>query len=327
MRAIVTGSAGFLGSHLVEILLDKEWEVVGIDNLFRGRVENMRDGEKFRFYELDICHEGEKLSEIIAGFRPTAIFHYGAINGTEYFYDSPWKVLENNAKLTISLIDAIVNSGYFPEKFLYASSSEVYGEFPDEIPTDENAISRLDIHSIRDSYASSKSIGDFLVKLFCESKGIQWTILRIFNAYGPKMDSSKFGQVVPEFIRRALSKEEFTIIGDGSQTRSFCYVGDHVRMVSDIAEIKDSQGVFNIGNQDEISMIELAETIHQLVGRKFEPNHLPPRENDPPRRVPNCEKVYSICGPCQYSLEEGLKETIEWFEKKNSEESSDGADG
>jgi len=326
MKAMVTGAAGFLGSHLVNSLLENGWEVVGIDNLFRGKKENIEKRPGMEFFEIDICDDKGQLSEIIGKFRPKVIFHYGAINGTEYYYDAPWKVLENNTKSTIALIDAISNSGHVPKKFLYASSSEVYGEFPDKIPTDENAISRLDIHSVRDSYASSKSIGDFLVKLFCESKGVKWTILRIFNAYGPKMDSSKFGQVVPEFIIRALSDEEFTIIGDGAQTRSFCYVGDHVRMVSKIASVENSQGVFNIGNQKEISMLELAETIHRLVGKEFSPRHLPPRENDPPRRVPDCEKAYSICGPCEFSLEEGLSETIEWYKMKSSKQDIAGAD-
>ena len=313
MKALISGIAGFLGSHLADECTKRGWEIVGVDNFFRGKRENLDMNPGVKIIEIDISNELGEFSRIIRQEKPDVIFHYGAINGTEYFYESPWEVIENNTSATLNLLKAIGESGFCPKKVLYASSSEVYGEFPDEIPTSEDAISRLDIHSVRDSYASSKSIGDFLVRNFCESKGIGWTILRIFNCYGPRMDSSRFGQVVPEFIARALGDGEFTIIGDGMQTRSFCYVRDHVEMVADLAERNEINGVFNIGNDEEVTMLQLARLIHNEIGKSFEPVFLPPRVNDPPRRVPDCSRIREVTGREMMSLEEGISETVGWY--------------
>lgn len=313
MRCMVTGAAGFLGSHLCDAALEREWHVIGVDNLFRGRSENIPEHANFEFEALDLTTDIEGLVRLIESSQPDIILHYGAINGTEYFYDRPWKVLDTNVGATIGLLRAIEQSRHKPQRVAYASSSEVYGEIPDRIPTDELALMRLDIHSIRDSYAAAKAIGDFYVRMFCEDNKIDWTILRIFNAYGPRMDSSKFGQVVPEFIARALSDESFTIIGDGMQTRSFCHVDDHVRMVLDLVVHEQGAGVFNIGNDEETTMLKLASTIHEVLDLPFEVEHLPPRQHDPLRRVPDCSKTWALTGSCQVDLRTGLTMTAEWY--------------
>ncbi len=313
MRVLITGVAGFLGSHLSDECQKRGWEVTGVDNFFRGKPENVENSPNLSLIEMDICGDLGKLERLISEERPEVVFHYGAINGTEYFYESPWEVIENNTFSTINLLKAINKSTHTPKRIVYASSSEVYGEFPEEIPTNENAITRLDINSIRDSYASSKSIGDFLVRNFCESKEIGWSILRIFNCYGPRMDSSKFGQVVPEFISRAINGEEFTIIGDGTQTRSFCYVDDHVRMVADLVDFGADDGVYNIGNNEEVSMLNLAKKIHEKLEIGFEPVFLPPRSNDPPRRVPDCTKIGEISGNEMIGLDVGIEKTVAWY--------------
>lgn len=297
-------------------MLARGWQVVGVDNLFRGRREHMPEHDRFQFETLDLRTDTERLSELIRETSPDIILHYGAINGTEYFYDQPWSVLDTNVSSTLELLRAIEASGHEPARLAYASSSEVYGEHPDRIPTDEESLTRLDIHSNRDSYAAAKAIGDFHIRMFCEEHGIDWTILRIFNAYGPRMDSSKFGQVIPEFIARALSSEPFTIIGDGEHTRSFCHVDDHVRMVLELVTHEEGIGVFNIGNDHETSMLNLARIIHDVLDIPFEVEHLPPRPNDPLRRVPDCSKTWSITGPCRIDLRDGIAITVKWYSER-----------
>ena len=316
MRVYITGVAGFLGSHLCDGALEKGWIVHGIDNLFRGRATHMPESENFTFEQLDLCGDISALSTSIQNFKPDVILHYGAINGTEYFYDRPFEVLDTNVMATINLLKAIEACQHKPKRIAYASSSEVYGEYPDNIPSAETDITRLDIHSIRDSYAAAKSIGDFYVRMFAEQYDIEWTLLRIFNAYGGRMDASKFGQVVPEFVKRALFEDEFTIIGDGLHTRAFCHVDDHVRMVLTLVESEKGIGVFNIGNDEEITMLHLAEEVHKVVGREFSPIHLPKRSNDPLRRQPDMTKTWAITGPCQISLREGLTYTAEYYREQ-----------
>ena len=165
MRVYITGVAGFLGSHLCDGALAKGWTVHGIDNLFRGRSQHMPKSEKFTFEQLDLCGDIAALSASIQTFKPDIILHYGAINGTEYFYDRPFEVLDTNVMATINLLKAIEACEHKPKRIAYASSSEVYGEYPDNIPSAETDITRLDIHSIRDSYAAAKSIGDFYVRM------------------------------------------------------------------------------------------------------------------------------------------------------------------
>ena len=311
MRCCITGVAGVLGSHLADEALARGLTVLGVDNFFRGRKQHLPEHDEFTFVELDLCDEITHLSSLLSSFAPDIILHYGAINGTEYFYEQPWGVFETNVRATSNLLKALLTSGHTPQRVAYASSSEVYGEIPDIIPTTEDGITRLDIHSTRDSYASSKAIGDFYVKLFCEEHSIPWTILRIFNAYGTRMDASKYGQVIPEFIRKALDDTPFSIIGDGSQTRSFCHVDDHVRMVLDAVVHPDGIGVLNIGNDEEITIEQLAHVVLEAVKRPFEVENLPLRANDPPRRAPDCSRIKSISGPCRVSLQEGIARCVE----------------
>ncbi len=315
MKVYITGVAGFLGSHLCDGAIANKWKVHGIDNFFRGKENHMHESQNFSFEKLDLCGDVDKLTNSIDSFEPDIILHYGAINGTEYFYERPFEVLDTNVMATINLLKAIEKCNHKPKRIAFASSSEVYGEYPDNLPSAEVDIARLDIHSIRDSYAAAKLIGDFYVRMFCEQYGIEWTIFRIFNAYGGRMDSSKFGQVVPEFVKRALFDDQFTIIGDGTQTRSFCHVDDHVRMVLTLIQHKDGIGVFNIGNDEETPMLELAKIIHEVVERSFEPIFLPKRSNDPQRRQPDMTKTWEITGPCQISLREGIKRTVDYYKK------------
>ena len=146
------------------------------------------------------------------------IFHYAAINGTKYFYDIPYQVIDNNIRMTQNVLSACEKTSV--NKIIYASSSEVYGE-PLYIPTPESHPILLNVHTVRDSYASSKAICEFYVKLLSIKNKIEYLILRIFNTYGPNMDTSEYGQVIPEFIDKMFDNKKFSIIGDGKHTRSF----------------------------------------------------------------------------------------------------------
>ena len=310
---MITGAAGFLGSHLCDEAIRLGWKVIGLDNMFRGRLENLPDDNNFLFEEVDLLNYND-LRQIISRHKPEFVVHYAAINGTEYFYEKPWPVVHNNIAMTINLLNAIEETDYNPEKIIYASSSEVYGENP-QIPTKEEDLITLDIRAVRDSYASSKAIGEFLIKNFCIEKGIDYLIFRIFNAYGPRMDNTKYGQVVPEFIRKAFSDKKFTIIGDGQHTRSFCFSKDHARMALKLIS-QESKNVINLGDDKEIRIIDLASLVCNIIGVDFSPKFLKPRKNDPLRRCPDIQVLKQLIDPPHYSLSQGLEETISWYSKK-----------
>lgn len=314
MKALVTGAAGFLGSFLSEELLSNGYDVVGIDNFFRGKKEYLPKHKKFSFYKMDLAKEPDKFSKLVEKEKPEMIFHYAAINGTEYFYDIPYQVINDNVRMTQNVLEACKNSSI--KKIIYASSSEVYGE-PLEIPIPETHPILLNIYTDRDSYASSKAISDFYVKLFAKEYGIDFLILRIFNTYGPHMDTSKYGQVIPEFIHKMFNDDQFTIIGNGEHTRSFCYVTDHTRLVRKLAE-NVSNEIVNLGNNVETTINSLARTIHELEDKEFKPKYLPPREYDHKRRCPDISKLKKLINDYpRFSLEEGLQNTIDAYKIKN----------
>jgi len=317
MKALVTGAAGFLGSFLSEELLVNGYDVVGVDNFFRGKKEYLPKQRNFTFYELDLVKEYDRFIKIVKKEKPELMFHYAAINGTKYFYDIPYQVINNNICMTQNVLNACKNSSV--KKIIYASSSEVYGE-PLKIPTPEDHPILLNIHTDRDSYASSKAICDFYVKLFAKENKMDYLILRIFNTYGPHMDTSEYGQVVPELINKMFKSGQFTIIGDGTQTRSFCYVSDHTRLVRKLAE-NVSNEIVNIGSDKETRIVDLAEIMHKLIDKEFNPKYLPPREYDHKRRCPDITKLKKLTNDYpKVSMEEGLRKTIDAFKKNVKEE-------
>jgi len=306
MKILITGAAGFLGSHLAKRLLDEKHKVFGIDNFFRGNKENLPEHKNFQFYELDLLNL-DKTKKVFAQIKPELVIHYAAINGTRYFYDIPFKVCDDNIRLTQNVLIASEISSV--SKLIYASSSEVYGSEP-ETPTKETHDVVLKPESIRDSYASSKAIGEFLCNLWAKKFDVDCLILRPFNTYGPNMVNSKYGQVIPEFIKRALSNVEFTIAGSGKQTRSFCHVHDHTNIVKLLIS-KKAVGIYNIGFDEEIQIGELAKKIHFILEKKFQPIFEDEWENDTKWRVPCLIKLREIIGDYKYiSLEKGLIELI-----------------
>ena len=314
MNVLVTGAAGFLGSHLCEFLLKKGHSVTGIDNFFRGKKENLPTHENFKFYELDLVNNVEELNLIVSNSNFDWILHYAAINGTKYFYDIPTKVFDDNYRMTLNVLSSCRMSRTI-KKFGYASSSEVYGNFP-SIPTSEKDKISLNVFENRDSYAAAKAFGDFMTKLYCQEMNISYLTFRIFNAYGPRMDNTEYGQVIPEFFRKAYEAENFKVIGDGKQTRSFCYVDDHVKMINTAMGSLDNE-VVNIGNDELTEILTLAEKICKLSNKEFRPEHLQPRSYDTIRRQPDLSKIRSVYKEKMISLDEGLAKMKKELEYKN----------
>ena len=314
--ALVTGAAGFIGSHLTDKLLSIGYKVIGIDNFFRGNKENLPNHDNFSFYELDLTENVEQIKQIVDRHNPDILYHYAAINGTKYFYDIPYDVFNNNILITQNMLQAIKGSSV--KKIVYASTSEAYGNNP-PLPTSEKEHILLNIFTDRDSYSSSKVIGDFYVKMFAKQNNLDFLILRIFNTYGTRMDNSEYGQVIPEFIRKVNNSEDFTIIGDGLQTRCFCYVEDHVDLTVKLADLASNE-VVNLGNDNLISMIELAKTIHDLSNQEeeFTPVHLPSRDFDTLRRQPDLSLLKTYIPEHKYiSLSDGILKCIKWYKDEN----------
>ena len=305
MKILVTGAAGFLGSHLCDTLLDKGHEVVGVDNFFRGKVSNLPNHENFTFKELDLVYQ-DPIKKFMEEQQFEIVVHYAAINGTRYFYDIPFKVCNNNILMTQNVLNACTPS---VTKVVYASSSEIYGPEP-SIPTKEDDAMILHPSADRDSYASSKGIGEFLTRLWANEKRKSFVILRPFNTYGPRMATNGYGQVIPEFIERIQSDEEFYLYGDGNQTRSFCYVTDHAEMASQIIEKVDNE-IINIGFDEEVRIKDLAKTIHRIMGKKYKKKYKEAWGNDTKWRRPSLSKLKSCVSHKNFVyLEDGIKKML-----------------
>jgi len=315
-KALITGVAGFIGSFLAEKLLDEDYYVVGVDNLFRGKMENISHllkHPRFQFIKHDITKPLDQINHSILK-DVDIIYHYAAINGTKYFYEIPLDVLRVNVKGTMNILEYATKIGV--KKIVFASSSEVYGE-PLYYPTDEDhPIILPEVNNPRYSYAASKVIGEYYIVWYSKTYGIKYLILRIFNTYGPRMDTSEYGQVIPEFIRKVLLEKEFTMIAPGTQTRSFCYIDDNIEFTIRAVK-KVNNDILNIGNDEEVRIIDLAKLIHEILGKDFKYKLLPPRPGDPMRRLPNIEKAIRLTGyKPQVPLREGIKRTIKWYVKK-----------
>lgn len=314
-HVLVTGAAGFLGSFLTEELLRRGYAVTGIDNMFRGREENLivaRQNPNFRFELLDLTAADAvgRVRNMLLEHDTEAVFHLAAINGTEYFYDASWMVLDVNVSTTQTMMEALEDTkvGYV----CYTSSSEVYGD-PMIIPTPETHPILLNAEADRDSYASSKAMGDFYVRIGAQKLGIDALAVRVFNQYGPRMVGTKYGQVIGEFVKRGLTETEFTMIGDGSHTRSFCLVTDGARTLVDLFERRVT-GFINLGNDNEISILELAKRIHEKLGREFRPVFLQERPHDHRRRCPDLTRLRQYLPDLNLTdLDAGLDITIEHF--------------
>lgn len=316
---LVTGGAGFIGSFLAEKIVNEGANVVVIDDLSRGNLDNLNEiKDKIKFFDVDISDENNKakISQIIDDNKIEMVMHYAAVNGTLHFYEHAIRTAYVNSYGTLNILNAIRLCKLQSIKhFCFAGTSEVYGE-PVEVPTPENAITYARIDETRDSYSIAKQMSEFYVKLWCEEMNIKYNLLRIFNVYGPRMINTKYGQVIPEFIKRVSDGEwPLIMVGDGNQTRSFCYIDDHVDMViKTVNEISLDNKVINIGNDEEIYIKDLATMIQKSLDVEVNLSTSPPRSGDINRRCPDISLFKKYNKDFKFlSLKEGIQKSINYY--------------
>ncbi|TND09526.1 MAG: udp-glucose 4-epimerase [Bacteroidetes bacterium] len=300
---LVTGGAGFVASGIAEKLAQDPLNlVVVVDNLLTGSIEKVpvSPHNNIRFIKCDVNRFGD-ISSVFFAYRFDYVFHYAAVVGVQRTLDNPVLVL-GDIKGIRNILDLCKNTGV--RRVFYSSSSEVYGE-PVEFPQNEETTplnSRL-------PYAIVKNVGEAFLKSYQKEFGLNYTIFRFFNTYGPKQ-SRDF--VISRFISRALRNDDITIYGDGSQTRTFCYIDDNVEACS-AAFNKNLfiNEVVNIGSDRELQILDLAKTIIRATGSKSKIVHLPPlAEGDMTRRMPDTSKMNDLLNRKLIPLEEGIRKIL-----------------
>lgn len=316
MRILVTGGAGFIGSHLVDALLTSEHEITVLDNLSTGRIENLahlKDAPSLHVQEGDILDEA-LVDRLVAASE--MVYHLAAAVGVTNVVRDPLGGLRTNVRGTENVLEACARHG---RPVLLASSSEVYGRSPD-LPFQEEGERLLGPTTIaRWAYATAKAVDEHLALAYAAQEGLQVSIVRYFNAYGPRLEPRGYGSVIARFIGQARRGEPITIYGDGEQTRCFTYVSDTVRGTILAATLSEGIGeVFNIGSDRETSIRELAEKVVRLVGSSSEITFVPYEEvygkrfEDPLRRRPKVDKADRLLGfEAEVPLEEGLRRTLD----------------
>ena len=321
-RSLITGGAGFVGSHLAEELLRRGDEVFVIDDLSTGRIDNiepLKRNPKFH-YVIDSVHNERVLAEWID--RCDVVYHLAAAVGVKLIVESPVNTIETNVHGT-EVVLKLANKK--KKKVLITSTSEVYGKSTAVPFREDQDLVLGPTTKGRWSYACSKAIDEFLAIAYWHEKRLPVIIVRLFNTVGPRQ-TGRYGMVIPNFVQQALSNEPITVYGDGEQSRAFGYVGDIARALADLARHPQAVGeVFNIGNTTEITMNALAERIRQMTGSLSEIVHIPYDRayeqgfEDMPRRVPDISKIQRLTGyQPSVELDEILERVIADF--RNSEE-------
>ena len=322
MRALITGGAGFIGSHLAEALLDGGHEVDIIDNLSTGSIRNvghLKSHPKFA-YVIDTLTNEPLLAELID--RNDVIFHFAAAVGVKLIVEQPVHTIETNVHGTEVVLK---HANKKKKKVLIASTSEVYGKNT-EVPFREDADLVMGATvKHRWAYACSKAIDEFLALAYYKERSLPVVIVRFFNTVGPRQ-TGQYGMVLPSFVRQALANEPITVFGDGAQSRSFTYIGDVVGcLLKLINEPKAVGEVFNIGNKQEVTILKLAEMVKAATGSSSEIVFVPYDKayeegfEDMPRRVPDLAKVHKLVGyEPKVQLDEIISTVIEYFRKHES---------
>ena len=299
-NALVSGAAGFVGSHLVDRLLEEGFAVVGVDNLITGKEENLNSAKrnsKFNFLDLDVVTEIPDL-----GMKFDYIFHAASPASPPKYFEYPIETMMVNSIGTKNLLDlAEMNNA----RFIFFSTSEVYGD-PLEHPQRESYWGNVNPIGPRSIYDEAKRFGEALVAQCVRAKKVNAGIIRIFNTYGPRLDPHD-GRVVSTFIRQAINGEALTVNGDGNQTRSFCYITDLIDGIFKMAESHEF-GPINLGNPNEMTLNELIKEISKLLSKNLDTTNLPELKDDPVRRKPDISLAKEKLGwEPKVSLTQGLQ--------------------
>ena len=308
MRILVTGGAGFIGSHLCEKLLATGNEVICLDNFFTGRkvnIAHLLDNSQFEFVRHDVTEpillEVEQIYNLAC---PASPIHY------QY---NPIKTVKTNVMGTINMLGLAKR---VKARILQASTSEVYGD-PLVHPQTEDYFGNVNTIGLRSCYDEGKRVAETLMMDYHRQSGVDTRIVRIFNTYGENMLEND-GRVVSNFIVQALRGQELTINGDGSQTRSFCYISDLVSGLVKLmnAETEDIHLPVNMGNPGEFTMKELADEVGEATGKTIAIKYMPMPQDDPKQRRPNIDRAKSLLNwEPNVTLAEGLKKTVAYFDK------------
>ena len=310
MRAVVTGGAGFLGSHLCDLLIEKGWEVLCLDNLVTGsdaNVSHLLSHPRFRFVRQDVTRYIEVPGPV------DAVLHFASPASPPDYLKLPIQTLKVGALGTHNALGLALAK---KAKFMQASTSECYGD-PEVSPQPESYWGRVNPIGPRGVYDEAKRFAEALTMAYHRSHGLDTRIVRIFNTYGPRMRLND-GRALPNFLCQALSGDPITVYGDGKQTRSFCYVSDLLDGIYRLLESDEHEPV-NIGNPHEITILEFAERVRRLVGATTPIVFRPLPQDDPKQRCPDITKARRILHwEPKVNLEEGLKLTYEYFRQKIS---------
>ena len=291
---LVTGGAGFIGSHLVDLLLNKGNKVVVLDNLSTGRISNLnsvKNSNSLKFVDgsiLDVPLVNSLVNEV------DEVFHLAAAVGVDLIIKEPLESLETNIKGSEIVLDACAK---FDKKVLVTSTSEIYGKnTSDELSEEDDRILGSPLKS-RWSYSEAKAIEEILAHTYFKVKGLPTIIVRLFNTVGPRQ-VGRYGMVVPRFVEQSMKNSDITVFGEGNQRRCFCHVSDVVNAISRLMESPTAIGqVFNIGSQSEISILDLAKTIKKFHNSSSEIRFIPYTQaydsgfEDMERRRPNINKI------------------------------------
>lgn len=311
MKCLVTGGAGFIGSHLCDRLIELGHGVLCVDNLLTGKKENIAhlfSQPRFTFLEHDCI---KPLPDSTAATQ--VIFHFASPASPPKYQEFPVETLLVNSIGTYHLLESAKK---WQARFVFASTSEVYGD-PLEHPQKETYFGNVNPVGPRSCYDEAKRVGETFVATYVRKFQLDATTVRIFNTYGPRMDIGD-GRVVTNFIKQILELRPITIQGKGTQTRSFCYISDLVDGIIKIAFAQNLQGqVINLGNSYEMTILELAEILKKLTGFTGSYKYTDLPEDDPERRKPDITKARQLLGwEPKITLEEGLVKTLGYFQGK-----------
>jgi dTDP-glucose 4,6-dehydratase len=306
-RAVITGAAGFIGSHLSEALLDRGYSIIGVDNLLTGNTDNIShlQGRDFTFIKHDVTNY------IYIDGPVDVVLHWASPASPIDYLELPIPTLKVGALGTHKALGLAKAKG---SKFVLASTSEVYGD-PLEHPQKESYWGNVNPVGPRGVYDEAKRFAEAMTMAYHRYHGLDTKIVRIFNTYGPRMRLHD-GRAVPAFMSQALRGEDVTIFGSGKQTRSFCYVSDLVEGIVRLMESNENDPV-NIGNPREMTIEDIARTIIRMTRSKSQIVYRPLPEDDPKVRQPDISRARAILGwEPKVGLEEGLTKTLEYFRGK-----------
>jgi len=318
-KALITGGAGFIGSHLAERLLKRGDEIFVIDNLWTGKLANIAkiQGNERLHLVVDTILNESIMNELI--FKSDCIYHLAAAVGVRNVMDHPVATLEINVKGTETVLRL---ANRFKKKVFIASTSEIYGKHLEhDLSEDDNRVMGT-VKKRRWAYACSKTLDEFLALAYFDEKKLPVVIGRLFNTVGPRQ-TGRYGMVLPGFVQSALLAKPITVYGDGNQTRSFMHVDDAVGAIIRLMDEPSAEGeIYNIGNNQEVSINDLAQKVKEMTGSNSEIEHIPyekaygPGFEDMERRCPNIDKLRAAIGFApSYDLDGIIQSVIDYFKE------------